>query len=248
MAPGGRSSGGNANSGASSIVSSSNPPLKIILSVGLSFRSILLISASNLSSCERNARNTLHTAAKRSLSSNADEGSTPAGHGDRKDDITVLFARGLSHRAANGLYDIDVRVTRTHEQHCVQRGYVDALREAPCVRENATGAVGVSLQPLNPGLCGPARDAARRRDAFRTGRRVVVPRPVSRSIACPTMSSQWVSRRWEDLMVLVNAIARPSGRIGPSPFRLFSGFCNARQHPTILAASVRLISLPLDAR
>ena len=45
-------------------------------------------------------------------------------------------------------------------------------------------------------------------------------------------------------MVFVNAIARLKGWIGPAPERLFSGFCNARQHPTIFAASVRVISPP----
>ena len=66
IAPGGRSSGGKAISRASERSSPLTPsPLKMIRSVGLTFRSILLISASNLSSCERSARSTLQTTPNR---------------------------------------------------------------------------------------------------------------------------------------------------------------------------------------
>ena len=47
-------------------------------------------------------------------------------------------------------------------------------------------------------------------------------------------------------MVLVKAMARDSGR--PAPARRFSGSRSAFQQPTILAASVMLISLSPDAR
>ena len=67
-------------------------------------------------------------------------------------------------------------------------------------------------------------------------------------MACSTMPSQWASSRFDEAMVLVNAIARERGEEEPSPGCLFSGFCKARQQPTILAASVMLISLSLDAR
>ena len=81
IAPGGRSSGGKDSSrGLEPSPRPSIPsPLKIIRSVGVSLRSILLISASNRSSCERSARKTPQTTANRSLSSRALSGSTPAG-------------------------------------------------------------------------------------------------------------------------------------------------------------------------
>ena len=55
------------------------PLLKMMRLVGLLFRSILLISALNRSSWERSARNTLQTAAKRSLSSSTAAGLWSAG-------------------------------------------------------------------------------------------------------------------------------------------------------------------------
>ena len=67
-------------------------------------------------------------------------------------------------------------------------------------------------------------------------------------MAWPMTSSQCVSRRFDEAMVLVNAIARDRRRTGASPESSFSGFCNARQQPVIFAASVRLISLSPAAR
>ena len=59
--------------------------------------------------------------------------------------------------------------------------------------------------------------------------------PVDSGAACRRCRQN--ARRLEDLMVFVNAIARLKGWIGPAPGRLFSGFCNVCQHPTIFAAS-----------
>ena len=73
-------------------------------------------------------------------------------HRDRQDDVPVLLARGLAHRPADALHDVDMRVSRVHEEHRIQRGYVDSLGEAPCVREDATGSRCRALQPLDASL------------------------------------------------------------------------------------------------
>ena len=48
-------------------------------------------------------------------------------HGDRKHDVAVLLALGLTHDAADGLHDVDLRVFRVHEEHRVERRHVDSL-------------------------------------------------------------------------------------------------------------------------
>ena len=72
-------------------------------------------------------------------------------HGDRQHDVAVLLARRLAHCATDGLHDVDLRVSRAHEQHGVERGHVDTLGQAARVRENAAGVVRAVLQPLDPG-------------------------------------------------------------------------------------------------
>ena len=158
IAPGGRSSGGKDSSPGLKLSSelSIRPPLKMILFVGVSLRSILLISASNLSSCERNARNTPQTAANLSLSSRGRSGFDARRYGHREYDVAILLALGLPHGATNGLDDIDLGVSRVHEEHGIKCGYVNAFGQATGIRENAAGSLGTPLQPLDPGVCAPS--------------------------------------------------------------------------------------------
>ena len=73
-------------------------------------------------------------------------------HGDRQHDVAIGLPGRLSHRAAHGLHDLHMGVPWAHEQHRVQRRHVDPLGQAPRIREDAGGAVGVPLQPFDPGL------------------------------------------------------------------------------------------------
>ena len=79
-------------------------------------------------------------------------GLNPRGHRDRKDDVAVLLALGLSHRPAYGLDDIDLAVPGAHEEHRVERRDVDAFGEATRVRENSAAPFGRAFQPLDSGL------------------------------------------------------------------------------------------------
>ena len=70
-------------------------------------------------------------------------------HGDGQHDVAVPLAFGLAHGAAHGLHDIDLRVARTHEQHRVERGHVDAFGKAARVGEDAAGFAGALFQPFD---------------------------------------------------------------------------------------------------
>ena len=61
---------------------------------------------------------------------------------DGDDDVAVAFAGRGAHDAADGLDDVDLRFARGEEEHGVERGDVDALREAADVREDAAFVLG----------------------------------------------------------------------------------------------------------
>ena len=64
-----------------------------------------------------------------------------AGDADGQDDVAVFFAGGFAHDAPYGLNDVDLRAAGGEEEDGVQRGHVDAFREAAGVGEDAAFAV-----------------------------------------------------------------------------------------------------------
>ena len=73
----------------------------------------------------------------------------PSGDTDREDDITHLLAGSAAHDAANRLDDIDLRLPRMEEHDGVERRDIDALAQAPRVRQDAAAMILVlRLQPF----------------------------------------------------------------------------------------------------
>ena len=93
MAPGGRSIGANGNSASAGIPFPS--PLKMMRRVGASLRSILLISASNRSSCERKRAQDVPDHAETFVVVQRRGGVDARRHRDRQDDVAVLLAGAL---------------------------------------------------------------------------------------------------------------------------------------------------------
>ena len=70
-------------------------------------------------------------------------------YSDREDDVAVLLTRGLAHRTTNCLHNVHGRTPRTHEQHRIQGGHIDAFREAAGVGQDTAPFRGFALQPLD---------------------------------------------------------------------------------------------------
>ena len=213
---------------------------------GFLLRSILLISASNRSSCERSARSTPQTPAKRLLSFKIVAGSVPAG---------TAIGRTIYPYSLPAALRI-ARPTPWTMSTCEFRGLMNSTASSagtsmPSERHRAFDRMrqDPGVVPLSHSIRALRSSAWCWPSTWRVSHRNALARWSlgKRSMAWPTRSSQYFSSRLDATIVFVNAIARRSRKVCPFPLESFSGFCRARQHPTIFAASVMLISLSLSS-
>lgn len=73
----------------------------------------------------------------------------PGGHGDGQNDVAVVLTRCQAHHPADGLDDIDHRVTGLEEEHGVQARDVHAFGQAAGVGQDAgTARAGILPEPV----------------------------------------------------------------------------------------------------
>ena len=245
FAPGARSSGGNGNSGASGGTTSSPgpPPLKMIRFGGVSFRSILLISASNRSSCERNARSTLQTRrTARCRREPLPDRRPPARRWAARYSLTACPALSPWHGLRPARYRLGCCAGSCTAPHRAR-----ARRSPPTGTAHSAGPFGIAFQPLDPRVAVQSVMLA-----------------IDMACLAPECGRQFRIREQPHGLTddAVPMRLQPFGGLDgvrkrdcpaqgldrPVARALFSGFCNARQHPAIFAASVRVISPPPAAR